>query len=597
MFLTGNPIFRREFLSACRAWKSRILISVYLLALAAMLILLWPAGGVHSVVTENTREIFSMFFGINLLLLMLMVPAFASGSISQERENETYQALFITPLTPFQIMIGKLASAVLMLLILSVLALPIASMCALTGGLDLTRMIRITSILFTAAITYGLIGLACSSVCKRTSSSIFLTYIYLILFAGATWLPNALLANLLPSLSFLWQGIRSISPFDALAFLLYPEQYRTGMAIALTDGSASAVVLDPYNLYLFFSCVIAVISFSIFYRNIKRPPQDGKVQKGNVYTEKKIFIKRKLTFPFYLLDPLRRKKPIGKYRNPVFVAEMRSKLFSNPQFVLRSVSAILIISILLMTLIAVQFSEQLNANSVRVAAILFQLGVVTLLAPGVSSSLITEEIASGTFQALRMTTLSPLTLIIGKLKATFFYAMIFIFSGILVFVTMTYLQVQDVSDELSVFNGKIWNGLGDHLKNPEWCNQFTSIYLSLFVWVAILLLITLVCLCAGLFASSIARNTSQATAFSYGFTGFLCVVTLLPLPLAGKLTHRAAAAILAWNPFITAIQTSGNMFREYPMFWRTHLCYMLLLIAILLTASFLRVLYLFRKQS
>ena len=117
-------------------------------------------------------------------------------------------------------MAGKLASAVLMLLILSILALPMASMCALTGGLDLARMIRITSILFIAAITYGLIGLACSSVCKRTSSSIFLTYIYLILFAGATWLPNALLANLLPSLSFLWQSIRAISPFDALAFLL-----------------------------------------------------------------------------------------------------------------------------------------------------------------------------------------------------------------------------------------------------------------------------------------------------------------------------------------------------------------------------------------
>jgi hypothetical protein len=162
---------------------------------------------------------------------------------------------------------------------------------------------------------------------------------------------------------------------------------------------------------------------------------------------------------------------------------------------------------------------------------------------------------------------------------------------------MTYLQVQDVPDELSVFNGKFWNGLGDHLKNTEWCDQFTGIYLSLFVWVAILLLITLVCLCAGLFASSIARNTSQATAFSYGFTGFLCVVTLLPLPLAGKLTHKAATAILAWNPFVTAIQTSSNMFRAYPLFWRTHLCYMLLLIVILLTASFLRVLYLFRKQS
>ena len=563
MFLE-NPIFRREFMTMARSWKTAFLISAYLSSLALLLVLLWPSGGVHSVVTDNSREIFSMFFGADLILLMMLVPAFTAGAITMERENETYQALFCTLMRPFSIMIGKLFSAILMLLILSVLSLPIASLCALTGGLDLTVLIRIGSVLLAAAISYGLVGLACSSVCRRTSSAVLLTYGYLLFLSGATWLPAALLSNLMPSLNPLWQGIRSISPFDALAFLLYPDNYKAAMTVVLTPESSFGVTISPYHLYLLFSGLTAFFAFLVFYRNIRRPPQSNRSARGKVYTEQKTFIKRKLTFPFYLLDPLRRKKPIGRWRNPVFVAEMRSKLFSNPQFVLRSISIILIISILLLLLVSVQFSEFLDADMVRISAIIFQLGVVTLLAPGVSSSLITEEISCGTFQALRMTTISPMTVISGKLKATFFYAMICVCSGVLVFFTMAYLQVQDVSGELSIFSEKFWSGLSKNITQPEWRTQAIAVYTSLFAWIMILLLTTVTCLSAGLFASTVAKNTSAATAMSYGFTGFFCIVTLLPIPLAGKLEPGFARLILACNPYISAIQAAGGRFLEYP---------------------------------
>ena len=120
MFL-DNPIFRREFVALARSWKTSALISAYLVSLSLLLIILWPAGGIHSVVTDNSREIFSMFFTADLILLMMMVPAFTAGAITMERENETYQALFCTLMRPFSIMTGKLFSAILMLLILSVL--------------------------------------------------------------------------------------------------------------------------------------------------------------------------------------------------------------------------------------------------------------------------------------------------------------------------------------------------------------------------------------------------------------------------------------------------------------------------------------------
>jgi len=84
---------------------------------------------------------------------------------------------------------------------------------------------------------------------------------------------------------------------------------------------------------------------------------------------------------------------------------------------------------------------------------------------------------------------------------------------------------------------------------------------------------------------------------SYGFTGVFCVATLLPIPLAGKLTHSAAQFILSFNPFAAAIQVSSSSLREYPGLWQQNLRTMLLMIVVLLAASLGRVCYLFLKQK
>lgn len=125
--LSGNPIFAREFMATARSWKTRILVSLYMAALTALLLLLWPSGGVQSVVTESSREIFSLFFNVNLALLLLIVPAFSASSITVERERGTYSALFTTLLSPLDIMVGKLSASIMMIIILSLLAMPISS--------------------------------------------------------------------------------------------------------------------------------------------------------------------------------------------------------------------------------------------------------------------------------------------------------------------------------------------------------------------------------------------------------------------------------------------------------------------------------------
>jgi ABC-type transport system involved in multi-copper enzyme maturation permease subunit len=311
----NNPIFQREFKTMVRSPRTLLFITVYLLILAGILLLLWPSSGIQSVAAEGSKQIFSIFFSVNLTLVILLVPAFSATSITYEKENNTFAALFSTLLSPLNIATGKLLSSILILALLPILSLPIAATCALTGGVSFMLILKIMSVIILTTISYGLLGLACSSLSTRSSSSVLLNYIMILLIAGGSWLPSALLGNLLPSLRWLWQILRSASPYDILFNILMPGQYKVSMGVEQT--------LPPFLIFVIFSIIITAICFSIFYLKIVSPFSKKSKKQGDMYDGTKKSLKRKLSWPFYLFDPLKRKKLIGRFSNPVFVAETR----------------------------------------------------------------------------------------------------------------------------------------------------------------------------------------------------------------------------------------------------------------------------------
>lgn len=589
----SNPIFKREFVAGARSWRTLVIVAGYLLLLSCVLLALWPSGGIQSLVAEGAKRIFTIFFGVDLALTLLLAPAFCATSITYERENGTYPSLFMTQLGAFDIMSGKLMASILMILIVSLLSMPVAAICALTGGVDIPFMLKAMGLIFVSAVSYGVIGLACSSLCSRSSPAILLNYVVILVLAGATWLPEALLSNLLPQFDLVWQAIRCVSPFDAMFFLLQPDNYKMTTSIQI-----EGMPLTPYLAHIGFSVIIAFSALLVFLLNVLRPEISSSRSKGEVFSDSGKAIKRKLSWPFYLFDPLKRKSPIGRFANPVFVAEMRSKLFSDPQFVMRAVSSIFIISLGLLTLISFQFGVGLKADTVRMAAIVFQIGVVALLAPGVSSGLITDEITGGTFNQLRMTLLTPFTLIAGKLKATFFYALIFIVSSAFVLLAMAYLEQQELFPEGSAMDPAWWGLVWKKMSHENgWWLKFWETYWRIFAWVAILLVSTMSFLTGGLFASCLSRTTARSTAFAYGFTAVICIATLSPLVLEDNLAPWLSKLILSFNPIAAAMQVTSDAFGNYPGLWICNIVAMSSLTALMLGGSVAKVWSLFRSQS
>lgn len=584
--LLNNPIFKREFISAARSSRTVFFVMLYICSLAFVLLAMWPGGGVLSVVSESGKRIFELFFSVNLTVLILLVPAFSATSITQERESETYSALSMTLLTPLEIMAGKLASSVLLLLILIFMSMPIAAITALTGGISLGFLAKVMLLLVVTAVSYGLLGLACSSFCRKNSTAILANYVLIVLFAGATWLPNALLGNIIGFKSIL-QAFRSVSPYDAMFYLLNPDTYNLSLSVISANS-----IISPFNIFILSSLLISVVSFMIFFGRILKPPAKfAKTQQK--YADAKTALKRKLTWPFYLIDPLKRKKPIGRFSNPVYVAELRNKLFSNPKLLVRAISAILILSLVMLVLVAMQVGEKISPERVWAAAIIFQIGIVALLTPALSSGLITDEISNNTLTDLRMTPITPLTFILGKLKATFFYALIFIVTSLFILFAMLFLETQTVFPEGSIFAGAWWTELFKRASHHEWWVNFWTTYRRIVVWVVILLLSCLTFLSGGIFASSISRKSSVATAIAYSITAFICVITLAPLVLAERLSHQVARTILSFNPIICAMQISFGVLPQYSEIWKTNIFILISLSLIFMSIAAIRTWHIF----
>lgn len=593
MVIFSNPIIKREFSSASRSLKANFLLWTYLILLSSVLLLLWPGGGIQSVASASGRTLFSLFFSTNLTLLILLVPAFSASSITFERENNTFASLFTTLLSPMEIMWGKLIASISILVFLVLFSLPISSTCALTGGISLNFMVKVNILILAAAVSYGLVGLACSAMCSKSTTAIIMNYVLIMVFAGVTWFPSALLSNLLPGLKGILQIIRSFSPYDALFYLLYPESYR------MSTTTSAASTMDPFMVFLIFSGALSVLAFLIFSKKLFSQGSKKSQVADQLYTDKKKTIKRKLNWPFYLIDPLKRKKNIKRFSNPVFVAEMRSKLFANPKFVMRVISTIFILSLTILVLVATQYARTFSADTVRMVAIVFQIGVVAMMAPSVSSGLITDEITSGTLTALRLTPLTPVKVVAGKLKATFFYALIFIISSFFVIFAMAYLENQNCfPDDISIFSPAFWTEVSKRSQEAGWYEEVWNTYRRIVIWIVILLLSTVTFLTGGLFSSAYSRTTGVATAIGYSIVAVICLVSFAPIVLGAKLAHNISFYILSINPIAAAMQiTSGTMFQSYQALWQANIIALSCLIAFFLSASIGRAWYLFNKMD
>ena len=556
-----NPIFRRELQQFLKSGKIVATMIGLVTLLSIFLYFLWPRTAVFSMASTESKQVFTVFLICNLAFVLVIVPAFCATSITTEKENNSFIMLYTTLLKPHNILNGKLLSSLTMISIVITCTLPVSALCSLSGGINLPVLLKAYVIIFVASLTFGIMSLAVSAMSERSSGSLIVSYLLIAVIAGGTWLPYALFGSK-PAMLDTLLTIRSLSPFDALYSVLYPEQYQVALA-----GESK---LSTFVSFLITNFVIALISISVFiYGFLFRSAHKSAKTVEKVDSTEKRSLKRSLMY-LYFFDPQRRKKPISTLINPVFVTELRSKIMGNPRFTIWAIAVCSSLSIVLMILTSsfVAPGAAGGFDNVQTASIIYQIGLVALLAPVVCSSSITTEVTSGTLLLVRMSQVGAFRFVMGKLYASLFYVLIILACSLPVIISLKMM-----SSEANVSN----------------------IYVSL----AIVMATTICLVTAGLCASSFSATTDSATAVSYGFSGVVCLGTMSVLLFAENLSPSVVGGWLTMNPIIAALNKTTNSFNSVlpEGAWSYNLMFMGGLSVFFIALTSWRVYYLMRKRT
>lgn len=113
--------------------------------------------------SANGRYLLSTIHFCLFAMLFILAPVAASDSISREKREGTLGLLFLTRLTPAQVVLGKLATHCIRLLYLALMMLPFMVLPVLLGGVGLQDFVLSAATLFTitaAGVAAGLIASA-----------------------------------------------------------------------------------------------------------------------------------------------------------------------------------------------------------------------------------------------------------------------------------------------------------------------------------------------------------------------------------------------------------------------------------------------------
>ncbi len=232
----NNPVILRELTVRMRKLSTFVFLGILLLTGWVGLLLIWnEITGPHSsyFLQSRSREIFmilNFFLGVSLAI---MVPIFSATSINTEYEQETWELLSTTPLSKFAILIGKFLSSIFLIWIMGLAIIPIYGICFTIGSISPGEVTFVFVLLTETCVIISLIGILCSARCRKTITSITLTYIL-----GTSYV------ILLPFLRVIFLQLRGpnqfgpemvISPFVAAICFFYNESLPTGVGTTIQN--------------------------------------------------------------------------------------------------------------------------------------------------------------------------------------------------------------------------------------------------------------------------------------------------------------------------------------------------------------------------
>lgn len=240
-----GPVFQKEIRTQGRRASTYVSRFTYPMLLLAVLTLSYVSAEVDTGSSSGAARslqrlqmiapvITVVILWFQYIVLNLVAPSATGGAIADERQKRSLDSLLTTPIRPWQIILGKLASGMVTIIILSLTAIPILLAIRVFGGVSAVHIIAGTAIGLASALAAAAAGLLFSIWTRRSSVASLLGLVSLVV------------VNLIPFLGVLTFAMRG-GPPGPIAFGVFSccGPFALAMITADVFGGGPAAFITP----------------------------------------------------------------------------------------------------------------------------------------------------------------------------------------------------------------------------------------------------------------------------------------------------------------------------------------------------------------
>ncbi|WP_153557735.1 hypothetical protein [Roseimaritima sediminicola] len=232
-----GPVFNREAVVAPKRPRLFLSRSLYLLTLFLLLCtgyLVLSGMRPLRMVGDLSRFGGSMFLllaPLQLLVLTFQAAVGATSSVAQEKDRRTLILMLLTRLSGFEVVVGKLASSLIVVFSMLAAALPLFLVLPLFGGVSARQVLDVYAVTLATVVFATAVGTVVGLWREKTFQSIAFTVLAIVLWI-AFW--EILASDVVPAVSASWAVLGS--PIRALLAAMSPLPSIEGIGVSPAVG-------------------------------------------------------------------------------------------------------------------------------------------------------------------------------------------------------------------------------------------------------------------------------------------------------------------------------------------------------------------------
>lgn len=359
--------------------------------------------------SELTTVMFYIF-GYGLYTAgMLLVPPIAAATLCNDKQQERLDLVRMTHISPLTLLLGKFTSICGLYTLVAIAALPISGVMLFFTGVSPAQYLQLFLLVFLSVGSATAVGLLFSAWFYRPILAMLFTYMAVLVTQAGLALALGIALRLHYS-GMAGLALTQVDWLDPLAASLCPAYGISQLSITSLDSSF--YLIAP----LFHGAIIAVATWKAR-RLLNRPLPAMRVDTRKVIDDPALLEERRTKFPYYLLDPQRRRALIGDRQNPVLVKERYTGMANRGTTAIRILYAMAILAVVLGAFSTVTIELVPDGGQVASMFLLVETLLLCLAAPLFVATALSKEREWGNWDMLRMTLLTPRQVVLGKVQA------------------------------------------------------------------------------------------------------------------------------------------------------------------------------------